>query len=156
MGGSSKAIIFDWGRTLHDPETDALFEGVSEMVQKLSKQFNLALVSLAKSDSPPARKKKIEKSGIAKYFKVILVGGEDKDEMYEHALTELGIAPSEVAIVDDRTVRGIAWGNRKGAVTVWVKRGKFAKELPDERTGNPMFTVSNTQELKDLFFSAGV
>jgi FMN phosphatase YigB (HAD superfamily) len=145
-----KAVIFDWGRTLHDPETDALFDGVSEMAEELSRCYQLVLVSLAKSDSPEGRRKKIEESGIAGYFKFIIAGGGNKIEICEEALADLGLMPEEVAIVDDQVIRGIAWGNHRGATTVWVKKGKFAGELPTKETGDPTFTVSDIVELKNL------
>lgn len=150
MGSNVKAIIFDWGRTLHDPETDALFNGVLEMIQELSECYKLVLVSLAKSDSPAGRRKKIEESDIAKYFNLIFVGGDDKDEMYEKALMDLDIVPEEAIIVDDRVMRGIAWGSRRGATTVWFKKGKFSEELPTKETGNPTFIINDSIELRDL------
>ena len=145
-----QTIIFDWGRTLHDPETDTLFDGVLEIIPELSKKYVLALVSLAKSDSPAGRRKVIDESGISQYFKIILVGGEDKDEMYDSILLDNNITPDTVVIVDDRMVRGIAWGNKKGAKTIWVKRGKFADELPNEQTRNPAFTIDDIKELRSL------
>ena len=151
MKNSISTIIFDWGRTLHDPVTDMLFPGVKELIPELSKKYTLAVVSLAKSDTPEERRKIIEKSGIAGHFQTILVGGEDKDEMYERVLLELNISPHKVIVVDDRTVKGVAWGNRKGAQTIWFKNGKFSEELPDEQTGEPTYTVSTISELKKIF-----
>jgi len=134
---------------LYNPDADALYEGVSELINDLAKRYTLVLVSLAKSDTPQGRRQKIQESGIAQYFKMILVGGEDKNEMYEKVLTDMKIKSEEVLIVDDRTVRGIAWGNRRGATTVWLRRGKFADELPTKETGNPTFTINDVTELKD-------
>ena len=134
---------------MHDPETNTLFAGMPALILELSDKYKLALVSLAKSDSPENREKKIKASGIAEYFKIILVGGDNKDEMYERALKELDMTPDEVAIVDDRMIRGIAWGNRRGCQTIWFKQGKFADELPNEQTGQPTFTVTTVAELKD-------
>ncbi len=151
MVKSISTIIFDWGRTLHDPVTNTLFDGVIELIPELSKKYTLALVSLAKIDTPEVRRKMIDESGIAEYFQIVLVGGENKDEMYERVLSEFNISPEKVAVIDDRTVKGIAWGNRKGALTVWFKNGKFADELPDEQTGHPSFTVATIPELKKIF-----
>ena len=118
---------------------------------ELSKKYTLALVSLAKIDSPQVRRKTIEESGIAEYFQIILVGGEDKNQMYEQVFSELNVTPQKIALVDDRTVKGIAWGNKKGAVTIWLKNGKFSEELPDEQTGQPTHTVTTIAELEKIF-----
>lgn len=139
---------------MHDPATDKLFEGVLGLVKKLSSHYNLVLVSLARSESPEGRLRKIEKSGIAGYFKLILIGDEDKDELYEKALADLAITPEEVAVVDDQIIRGIAWGNRRDAITVWLRKGKFAHELPTKETGTPTFIINNIMEIRSLrFFS---
>jgi FMN phosphatase YigB (HAD superfamily) len=127
-----------------------LFEGVTELIRELSKKYILCLVSLAKRESPEIRRKKIEESGIAEFFNLILVGGEDKDSMYENILSNLNLSPQEVIMVDDRVVRGISWGNRNGAQTVWVKKGKFANELPHEETGNPHFIINEIQDLLNV------
>lgn len=150
MNNNITTIFFDWGWTLHNPEADELYEEAAEVIAELSGRYTLLLVSLARSETPEARKKKIEDSGLAPYFNRILVGGEDKDEMYEDVLIELEISPEEVMVVDDRTVRGIAWGNRRGATTVWVKRGKYATELPTSHTGDPAHTITNLRELSAI------
>ena len=62
--------------------------------------------------------------------------------------TNLDVAPHEIAIVDDRTRRGIRWGNRNGTTTIWLRQGKFSKELPDEDMGQPTYTINT---LNDLF-----
>lgn len=48
----------------------------------------------------------------------------------------------ETAVVDDRIVRDIAWGNRSGATTVWFQNGEFANELPTPETGNPTHLIA--------------
>lgn len=145
-----KAIIFDWGRTLHSPETDELFPGAREIVEELSQKYMLALVSLATSQSEKDRRESIEKSGIAPCFKMILVSERDKDAMYERVMGDLNLLPAEVAVIDDRVVRGIAWGNKKGCMTIWVRQGKFANELPDESTGEPAYTILDVRDIKDI------
>ena len=143
-------MIFDWGRTLHDPETDTLFRGVATLLQKLSPAYDLVLVSLAKSDSPENRRERIAASGIAHHFKLILVGGEEKNELYEKALETLGAAPRDVVVVDDQVLRGVRWGNQRGTRTIWLRNGKFARELPTQETGNPTFTITNITEVASL------
>ena len=154
MENEVKVIIFDWGRTLHDPETERLFAGVAELVPELAKYYSLVLVSLAKSDSPEERRRKIEESGIAENFKLILVGEEGKDKMCEKALTYLGVSPQQVMVVDDRVRRGITWGNHRGATTVWLKKGKFAQEPPTQESGGPSFIISDIAELRNILLTA--
>ncbi|MCU0660471.1 MAG: hypothetical protein MUD00_02550 [Candidatus Pacebacteria bacterium] len=65
MGEKIKVSIFDWGRTLYDPYAGALFPGELELLKALASKYTLALVSLAKSDSPESRRAVIEATGIA-------------------------------------------------------------------------------------------
>ena len=145
-----KAIIFDWGKTLHDPTIDALFPGAAEVVRILHEKYTLALISLAVSETSDVRRKKIDESGIAQYFKIILVDTDNKDAMYERVIQDLGVSPPEVAVVDDRVVRGVAWGNHHGAATIWIQQGEFADELPDEHTGKPTYIIKDISELKNI------
>lgn len=138
---------------MHDPETDTLFPGVFELIRELSKDYLLVLISLAVTASSEKRRESIEESGIAKYFKLILVNEENKDEMYERALAELGVKPEEVAVVDDQVCRGIRWGNSRGAMTIWLKRGKFADELPTKETGDPAQVIGDIRELSPIFIN---
>ncbi len=145
-----KAIFFDWGRTLYDPETEELFDGVPNLLEELSKKYLLVVISLAANEPVEARRARVENSGVMRKFKLISIGAEDKDEMYEKALSDLGITARDVVVVDDRVVRGIAWGNQHGAQTIWVKKGKFSGEVPTQETGEPNFIVTDIKNIKEL------
>jgi FMN phosphatase YigB (HAD superfamily) len=118
-----KLIIFDWGRTLYNPETEALFPETKEILEYLlEKKYILAVVALATAGQTKIdeRLKIIEKENLTKYFRSIKFAVENKDKMYEDTLQELSVLPRDTVIVDDRVRRGIRWGNNKGCTTVWV------------------------------------
>jgi FMN phosphatase YigB (HAD superfamily) len=146
-----KAIIFDWGRTLHDPETDRLFDGVPDVVQSLAQRHAVVIVSLATSEPPEQRKRKIRESSIAPFIKTILVSAGDKEDLYEAALADLKAEPWSVAIVDDQIKRGVRWGRKHGTLTIWFRNGKFANDLPLSDNETPDFTVTEFRELSALF-----
>lgn len=52
-----KAIIFDFGRTLYDRETDRVFPEAFEVLEKLSPKYKVALVSLAPKGDLEERKR---------------------------------------------------------------------------------------------------
>lgn len=62
-------------------------------------------------------------------------------------LARLGLKVEDVAIVDDRVKRGITWGNQHGAITIWLRKGKFMLELPDDDSGKPTHTINDLTEL---------
>jgi len=142
-----KLIIFDWGRTLFDNESNALFPETKSLLAYLTPKHVLAIVSLAPDGDFERRWRVIRGEGIEPHFGSILFTATDKNALYPMTLAKLGMATHETTIVDDRMVRGIAWGNRNGATTIWFQNGKFAHELPNEITGTPTHTIHALDEL---------
>jgi FMN phosphatase YigB (HAD superfamily) len=148
-----RAIIFDWGRTLYDSEGGALFPGVPELLAGLSRRYALAIVSLVSGDfdvRAAQRRAVLHEAGLERYFAALGFVPSDKDRAYEEVLATLGVRPDEITIVDDRAWRGIAWGNRHGATTIWLRRGRFADELPDATAGMPTYTIGDIIEVARL------
>lgn len=142
-----KAVIFDWGRTLWDHETEDLMEGAREVLDYCAKEYILGLVSLTTRESVEERKQKIRHLDLQKYFFSMELVSDNKDAAYGRAVNRLGGPYHKIAIIDDRTARGIKWGNEHGCVTIWLSKGKFAHELPSEETGQPTYTIHELKEL---------
>jgi FMN phosphatase YigB (HAD superfamily) len=148
-----RAIIFDWGRTLYDSERGALSPAVPALLAGLSRRYALAIVSLVSGDYAPrvsARRAILAEADIARFFAVTAFVADDKAGAYRGVLALLALSATEVAIVDDRARRGIAWGNARGATTIWLRRGRFADELPDAATGPPTHTIGAIEEVAGL------
>ena len=154
MENKIKVITFDWVGTLYNPRMRSLFDGVPELLAELSTRYALVLISLASSESSKGRREEIQNSVVAKYFKVILVDDKNKNAMYEKTLAQLEVFPEETAIVDDRVVRGVAWGNSHGAMTIWVRQGEFADDSPSKATGRPTATIQTITELRGIFLKS--
>ena len=144
-----KLIIFDWGRTLYKPETEKLFPDTVEVLESLSNKYTLAIVALATAGEEKIRErlKIIKENNLGQYFSSILFDIKDKDSMYVKTLKDLEVKPENVVIVDDRTIRGIKWGNKNGTATVWFQNGKFKDELPNEDTGEPTYTIHSLSDI---------
>ncbi len=149
-----RAIIFDWGRTLYDSDHAALFPEAARVVEQLSARYALAIVALiTRGDyaaSVEERRAILRASDLERHFSALLFAPADKDSLYPLALRRLCLSPEEVAIVDDRVIRGVRWGNRAGATTIWLRRGKFARESPDEETGTPTHTIADLGQLLEI------
>ncbi len=141
-----KAVIFDWGRTLYDSENHNLFPQTKQTLELLKKRYILAIVTLASDGNSEKRRGIISSSGIEHYFSSIQCAQKDKDRLYEYTLVVLALNPWEVAIVDDRVVRGVKWGNHNGATTIWLKKGKFSCEEPAGDTGMPDHIISSIED----------
>ena len=148
-----RAIIFDWGRTLYDSGAKNEYPYAVEVVRHCASKYRLAIVSLV---SPLAnatleeRIEQIERSPLRTFFELVRVTDDDKDAAFDEVVRDLGIPRDQILIVDDRTVRGIRYGSRRGHPTVWFQNGKFAEELPSAETGEPTATIHSLEELRAL------
>ena len=156
----AKMIIFDYGRTLYDRETDDFFPDAIPVVKTLAEKYRLSIVSVSPADivsvSPAdeeeARIEALREQGILDHFEEIVftASGETKSKEYEALLRKVDLKANEVVVVDDYIIRGIAWGNAAGAITVWFQNGKFAALMPNDETGDPDFTIHSLSELPKI------
>lgn len=148
-----KAIIFDWGRTLFDNDLKRVVEAAEEILRFCKEHgCRLALVSkVNSSDAVEQRTALIEGSPLSQYLEMFFVTDQDKDSFYDKVVSRWNLPSPEIMIVDDRTIRGIKYGNARGHQTVWLQKGKYAGELPDEETGQPTYIINELRELKDIF-----
>jgi len=145
-----KGIIFDFNRTIYDPEKNALTEGVIELLEDLSSRFQLCLLS---SGDKIERRKQISALGLDKYFKDIQVNeGEKQESHFQMCLRVMDLKASEVAVIGDRIAGEIRVGNQSGMLTIWYKSGKFATRLPQNNQEIPDYTITvlTLQELNEI------
>lgn len=135
-------IIFDYNRTLFNPEADSLYQGVVELLQDLSRNNYLYLISR----NEPGRKDRLEELGIKNYFQDI-VFVEEKTPQTFRALVHKG---ERVLVIGDRVKEEIFLGNQLGFITIWVQQGKFSTELPSKPQEQPDYTVENISELQKI------
>ena len=142
-----KAVIFDWIGTLYQRDIGP-FPRSKEVLEYFTKKgYILFLVSLSKDKEK--REKEIDSSGLKEFFKEIIIDNEKTEDQYRNCMNQANASPRETLIVDDRTVRGIAIGNKLGCQTYWIQEGEYANELPNEKTGIPARTIKSVSELLD-------
>lgn len=141
-----KGIIFDFNRTLYDPEKSGLYEGALNLLEKLAKKYKLALISYGLSD----RKMLIRDLGIEKYFVKIIVVPEKKKEPLLECLLAFDCRPEETLVVGDRVKSEIKLANELGMVTCWLRRGKFAAERPTKPSEKPDFIIFSLSEVPEV------
>ncbi|MBI4032321.1 HAD hydrolase-like protein [Candidatus Berkelbacteria bacterium] len=146
-----RAIIFDWGRTLHDPEGRRIYPDAIETIPQLAERYRLAICTIVGTSTESVRVLKVRTSPIGRFFRSVrsTTVAQVKDLLFEKTLDDLGLVPAEVVVVDDRVKRGVAWANRVGATSVWLHRpgGKFSDELPTAETGQPTYIITALDEL---------
>lgn len=144
-----KAIIFDWGRTIYDKENEKLFLETKKVLQYCFEKYELALVSLAIDDDIEGRFSKIDEYDIRKYFKFMLFHASDKNSLFRNVIGNLNLKPQEILVVDDM-MRRLAFPISLGCQTIWIQKGKFINEIPNEHTGKPTHIAGSLEEILEI------
>lgn len=143
-----KAVIFDYARTIVDMEVEppALFPGTEDILQKLKEQgLKLALVSRGKDSE--LRRKEFITLGLNKFFEIFEVVGPEGTKDFTSIIKKLEMEATDCLVVGDRVRSEILQGNLIGATTVWIQRGKFSNELPENQQQQPNFTIKSLSGL---------
>jgi FMN phosphatase YigB (HAD superfamily) len=143
----NKIIIFDFNRTLYDPEKQALIPGAVETLAQLKSQgFTLHLVSMA-ADS---RHELIKRLGLDQFFRTITLCQKKTLALFQQIVDAEPITKAESFIVGDRVTQEVWFGNELGLVTIWYRNGKFAHELPQTPAEHPVYTTSDLNQIPFL------
>lgn len=141
-----KLVVFDWKRTLYNPDDQKLIIGARELLEFFkSKKIPMVLVGKGAEEM----KGEVERLKVKKYFKDILFVEEEKDtKIYKKYLSSIN--PKDVIFIGDRVRSELAAGKELGATTIWIKQGKFSRQSPQNNYQKPDFKVKSLQECLDL------
>lgn len=139
--------IFDWKRTLYDPESAELTEGVIELLEHLNQENSNRLILVGKGSDDMHRE--VKRLGVGNYFADIKFQEGDKDTSLFIEFIDKN-DPKNTVFVGDRARSELAVGNSLGATTIWVKQGKFSEELPIDPVYVPTHTVCSLGEALKL------
>lgn len=145
---TTKVVIFDWLRTLYDPERQRLMPGALKLCLKLSAN-GIALIIISRGE--PKRKKEIKESALAQYCLAISVEKEKSLRQFRRIVKRFP-AGTPTFVVGDRVKEEIRMGNRLGLITIWLQKGKFRKEVPKNNAELPSFTIRDLGEVWSIIF----
>lgn len=139
------AVIFDFNRTIYDPKTEKLMEGAVRLIHHLQKRkVKLALLTRTTDDK---RRQLIKSLGLDSLFDEIVLTEEKKQEHHFFSLTKkMDVAAERCVVLGDRVKSEIVIGNKLGMKTIWLRRGKFKKEIPEIPEEQPTYTINNLHE----------
>jgi len=141
-----KGVIFDFNRTLYDPDTGKLNDGALDLVKTLSKEgIKLSLLSKKAEED---RIVQICELGIEEYFMYIkIIEGSKTVPDFQGVMRLMHLYPPQIAVVGDRVRSEIDIGNQLGMTTFWYKNGKFANEEPQTEKQKPKYIITSLEEL---------
>lgn len=138
-------IIFDFNRTIYDPESRSLVPYAAELLAELSgKGAVLHLVSMIEAD----RADILESLGIARYFTSTAFVSDKEDAMRSIAAN----SGEPLYVVGDHLHGEIRIGNMIGAKTVWLRRGRFSSLEPLLPHDRPWRTATDMKQVRAALF----
>lgn len=143
------SIIFDWKRTLYNPDNGTLIDGSVEILDFLqSRNIPLFLIGKGGKDMYlEAKKLKVEK-----YFKsIVFEEGSKEETLFKPYISSDD--PISTFFIGDRIRSELRVGKALRATTIWVRQGKFADETPENKDQEPDYTVTSLLEAKKLLSS---
>lgn len=143
-----KGIIFDFNRTLYDKENNKFFPEAKPLLRELKGAYKLSLVCKA-LDNTDAIYKDYE---FVSFFEKILVKPEKTEKEFQECLDVMKLSAAEVILVGDKIKGEVSVGNKMGIITVWLKQGKYAQELPSNPREKPTFTINALAQLPILLY----
>jgi len=129
-----------------------LYPRVLPMLKKLRKK-GLKLV-LITSGIYERQWKKIKILKLEKEFDLIYVHDFEKDVSkfgkFKKAMDNFGLKPRNIVVVGDKVSSEIRMGNRLGATTVRLLKGRFSKMKPRNELEEPDYTINNIPDIVPL------
>lgn len=137
------AIIFDFMRTLYDPETRNLELGAKEVLEYSIKKYDCYLVSYDEGE----KEELFIELGIKKFFTSIELVERKTKLTFQKILKN---KYRKVFVVGDRIESEIQIGNKLHFKTIWYRKGKFSTREPLKKIEHPKYIIENLIELKKL------
>ncbi len=135
-----KAIVFDFMRTLYDPETRALLPYAFDVLEYCSTSYDCYLVSYDEGD----RDTLVKDLGIDIFFKKIFFLKRKTKKTFGKII---GNSYTVVYVIGDRVESEIQIGNRLGYTTIWLQKGKFQGRYPIHKNEHPDYCIQSLEPL---------
>lgn len=145
-GTTIHSVIFDWKRTLYNPDDDTLISGSKEILEFFrDRGISLILVGKGGDDM----NLEVRRLGVEKYFRsIVFQEGKKEEALFKPHVSQED--PRTTLFIGDRVKSELAMGKSLGATTIWVRHGKFADEVPENEVEKPDYTVSSLAEVQRL------
>lgn len=139
-------IIFDWKRTLYDPDRECLIIGAKKLLEFIENE-GIIMILIGKGGNE--MDEEVKRLGIKRYFKQIIFAEGLKDpQMFVPYISKNN--PKKTLFIGDRVRSELEIGKKLGVTTIWVKQGKFVAEIPLNTDQEPDYIVSDLIDCKIL------
>ena len=134
--------------TLPDPGSVRPVSGAMEVLQELSKEGALAVVSIGNEEQQLF---KLEKAGIplSLFYKIFVLEEKNKKKYYLLLIEEMKIDPKQVIVCGDRISIDLIPAKEIGCCTVHMERGRGLNE-PSSAKEQVDFSIKELSELVEI------
>ena len=149
--GQYEEICSSYPETLSYHDAD-FFEGVPQMIEELSSQHPLVVVSTAPTENIRSR---LEAAGLRKYFERVTGSDDGSTEKTERLATLLDDYQTQRGVMVGDTDLDIIAGRENGLVTVgvsygWISETRMSRVEPDHLVAKPGDLASTLREVVGL------
>lgn len=139
-----QAVLFDFNRTIFNPDTNELYPYAREILSLLYQKYDLYLVSKIELD----RLEKLKKLGINNFFAETYFIKKKTEELFEEILG--GYDKKKSYVVGDLVENEISIGIKIKTNTIWLRQGKFKDiKLPISHE-QPTHTIQDIREIENI------
>jgi putative hydrolase of the HAD superfamily len=129
-----------------------VYPEVPETLRKLEARYTLALLT---NGAPDVQREKFDASGLAAFFKVAVVSGEEgigkpDPRIFQLVLHRLGAKPSQAVMVGDSLYRDVQGAQSAGLKGIWLTRQDNQREEADYLNITPDAVITSLSELPAL------
>ena len=142
-----EAVILDFNRTLFDPKKSKIEDEAIELLNLIkNKRWKSSLITIGNE----AREEQI--SPIISFFDFIKIVPTKKRSDFGKLVRIMGVNCCKTLVIGDRVKKEIRFGKELGIRTIWLKKGKFSNELPNENE-KPDWTFNSLTEITSFLKS---
>ena len=143
-------VIFDFYRTLYNPETGKENEGASEILSILNCSKIKTCIVSSKELGNENREKLIEQQPFVKFInQVYFIDVNNKEKKYQQAIEDFNCSQSTTLVVGDYLKYDIIPAKEIGCRSIWFRNGKFANTIP-ENFILPNYTITDLKDVIDI------
>ncbi|XLQ19693.1 MAG: HAD hydrolase-like protein [Candidatus Moraniibacteriota bacterium] len=142
-----KVIIFDFNRTIYNPENKELISGAFDVLTKLYSEKNNILYLISRNEGEEKRELILEQFKIKKYFKEVLFVDKKNVQLFKRIIKEERVKTEQVYVIGDYLHEEIRYGNICGVNTIWFRNGKFRNMKEKCVEDKPNKVITNIKEI---------
>ena len=150
---TQKIIIWDFNRTLYDPDTGTLIENAKETVQHGFESGYVNILFSKNTIGHTTVDQILAAFFLRAYFDAIIENAEKNINHLTAQLANYHLDKSNSFFISDRAWTDIPLGNTLGFRTVWFQNGKFAHEKPRTKFEQPRYIINTLLTFKDILQS---